>query len=184
MNDRTSAHGVVIKDSQHESVPGYFLKFASLNNPDPTVRPYLMVCQKKPICEPEDQDPMPVYDADGCVSTTNVTLNYCIAKNGACSGMEDSATNYNYMTGVSALWDEFHVLRTFCKCCTDAAAERIRVPMNCEGQDKSDYDNYVNYITSCECQKCEEVSSKRKKRAVPSKTRLLLRSALKSMLRK
>ena len=47
MDDKSSDHGIVIKDSQHESVPGYFLKFASLNNPDPTKRPYLMVCQKK-----------------------------------------------------------------------------------------------------------------------------------------
>ena len=47
MDDKSSDHGIMIKDGEHESVPGYFLKFASLNHPDPTTRPYLMVCQKK-----------------------------------------------------------------------------------------------------------------------------------------
>jgi len=182
--DKSSDHGIVIKDSQHESVPGYFLKFASLNHPDPTVRPYLMICQKKPICEPEDLPPQKIYN-HGCVSKENVTLNFCEAKNGACSADDGSAVDYGYFTGVSALWDQFHILRTFCKCCTDAAANKVQVPMDCEGTDaQTDYDEEVWYITRCECQRCEEVSAVRKKRATPSKTRLLLRSALKSMLRK
>ena len=50
MEDKSTDHGILIKDSQHESVPGYFLKFASLNHKDPTIRPYLMVCQKKREC--------------------------------------------------------------------------------------------------------------------------------------
>lgn len=183
MDDKSSDHGIVIKDSQHESVPGYFLKFASLNNPDPTKRPYLMVCQKKPKCEPEDLPPQKIY-VGGCVSKDNVTMNYCVSKNGACSAMDGSALDYGYMTGVSALFDEFHVLRTFCKCCTDSSYHEKDVPMDCEGTDDPDYVEKVRIIEECECQRCEEVSKKRKKRATPSKTRLLLRSALKSMLRK
>merc|ERR1719204_1534236 len=85
----------------------------------------------------------------------------------------------------TALWDEFHILRTFCKCCTDTAADAMEIPMDCEGvEGKEDYMQTVYYITKCECMRCEEVSKVRKKRATPSKTRLLLRSALKSMLRK
>jgi len=183
MDDKSSDHGIMIKDSQHESVPGYFLKFASLDHPDATRRPKLMVCQKKPKCEPEDLEPQKIYN-HGCVSTNNVTLNYCVAKNGACTASDGSALDYGYMTGVSALWDDFHILRTFCKCCTDAAADKIQVPMDCEGADRPDYTEEVFYITKCECMRCEEVSAVRKKRATPSKTRLLLRSALKSMLRK
>jgi len=185
MEDKSTDHGILIKDSQHESVPGYFLKFASLNHKDPTIRPYLMVCQKKPACEPEDLPPQKIYN-HGCVSTQNVTLNFCEAKNGACSASDGSAMDYDYFTGVSALWDDFHVLRTFCKCCTDAAADKIMVPMDCADSTSqtANYDEEVWYITRCECQRCQTVSKERKKRATPSKTRLLLRSALKSMLRK
>jgi len=183
MDDKSSDHGIMIKDGEHESVPGYFLKFASLNHPDPTTRPYLMVCQKKPQCEPEDLPPQKIYN-HGCVSHENITLNYCVAKNGACSADDGTAVDYGYFVGVSALFDEFHVLRTFCKCCTDSAANKIPVAMNCEGADREDYTEEVWYITSCECQRCQEISKSRKKRATPSKTRLLLRSALKSMLRK
>merc|ERR1719456_243684 len=143
-----------------------------------------MVCQKRPICEPVDLPPQKIYN-HGCVSHENVTLNYCVAKNGACSASDGSAVDYDYFTGVSALWDEFHVLRTFCKCCTDSAAEKREVEMDCTDQtDRENYTEEVFYITKCECQRCEEVSAVRKKRATPSKTRLLLRSALKSMLRK
>jgi len=184
MADKTSDHGILIKDSQHESVPGYFLKFASLNHEDPTMRPKLMVCQKKPICEPVDVEPKKYY-VHGCVSKENVTLNACEAKNGACSANDGDALQYGYTYGVTALWDEFHILRTFCKCCTDTAADAMEIPMDCEGvEGKEDYMQTVYYITKCECMRCEEVSKVRKKRATPSKTRLLLRSALKSMLRK
>jgi len=148
------------------------------------MRPKLMVCQKKPICEPEDDEPKKIFN-HGCVSENNVTLNYCVAKNGACSATEGDALQYGYTYGVTALWDEFHVLRTFCKCCTDKESNAMPVPMNCDGvEGKEDYTETVYYITRCECMRCEEISSVRKKRATPSKTRLLLRSALKSMLRK
>merc|ERR1719456_288544 len=92
-----------------------------------------MVCQKRPICEPVDLPPQKIYN-HGCVSHENVTLNYCVAKNGACSASDGSAVDYDYFTGVSALWDEFHVLRTFCKCCTDSAAEKREVEMDCTDQ--------------------------------------------------
>ena len=42
--------GVVIKDSLHEKIPGYFLKFGSNDNPDETMRPYFWTCQKKGTC--------------------------------------------------------------------------------------------------------------------------------------
>merc|ERR1712039_952061 len=151
MDDKSSDHGIMIKDSQHESVPGYFLKFASLDHPDATRRPKLMVCQKKPKCEPEDLEPQKIYN-HGCVSTNNVTLNYCVAKNGACTASDGSALDYGYMTGVSALWDDFHILRTFCKCCTDAAADKIQVPMDCAGADRPDYTK--RYSTSLSVNVC------------------------------
>ena len=60
-------------------------------------------------CEPEDLPPQKIY-VGGCVSKDNVTMNYCVSKNGACTAMDGSALDYGYMTGVSALFDEFHVV--------------------------------------------------------------------------
>jgi len=187
-NHTSSDYGVVIKDNWHESVPGYFLKFASNDNSDPTKRPYIMACQKQATCEPVDSDPITLEDGDGCVSIDNVTLNTCVAKNGGCE-MDDEADNYDgYYYGVTALWNTYHELITFCKCCIELDTADLLVPMDCQDATtttaKPDYDKTVSYITECGCQACSEVSSKRKKRAAPSKTRLLLRSALKSMLRK
>lgn len=184
MKDKSSDHGVMIKDSLHETVPGYFLKFASINNKDPTLRPKLQVCQKKPICEPVDLEPQLIYNK-GCVSKEEVVLNYCVAKNGACSEDDGDSMDYGYAVGVSALWDDNHVLRTFCKCCTDAEDTTMQVDMDCTDNEKeADYSETVHIITRCECQRCETLTQLRKKRSAPSKTRLLLRSALKSMLRK
>lgn len=187
--DRTSDMGVVIKDDTHESVPGYFLKFASLNNQDPTKRPYLLVCQKKQTCEPEDLPPIELKDPDGCVSKLNVSLNACVAKNGGC---EQETTIHDYAdmgfhAGVTALWDENHNLITFCSCCVETETAIMEpIEMNCEGVDgKPDYSwEGIPYIKECACQKCEKVAAMRQKRSTPSRTRLLLRSALKSMLRK
>ena len=75
----------------------------------PTLRPTLMVCQKPAKCEPVDDIPKQYYDTDACVSS-NVTLNRCVAKNGACSSSMGDAEEYGYFTGVSALWDKHHVV--------------------------------------------------------------------------
>ena len=61
-------------------------------------------------CEPEDLPPQKIYN-HGCVSHENITLNYCVAKNGACSADDGTAVDYGYFVGVSALFDEFHVVR-------------------------------------------------------------------------
>merc|ERR1712096_187183 len=100
--------------------------------------------------------------------------------NGGCE-MDDSADNYDgYYYGVTALWNTYHELVTFCKCCIELDTEVLAVPMDCFNvADKDDYSYEVSLITECGCQQCSEVSRERKKRAAPSKTRLLLRSALK-----
>lgn len=192
MADRSSDYGVLIKDNVHESVPGYFLKFASLNHEDPTKRPYLLVCQEKQTCEPVDSAPEVIYNSeDGCVSKANVTLNACVAKNGGCK-METTILDYadeGFHAGVTALWSDRHELVTFCKCCMDVTSEVMDIPMDCSASTKSpgkeDYTlQKIEYITSCECHACEQVKKTRTKRSVPSRTRLLLRSALKSMLKK
>ena len=112
---------MVLKDNLHETVPGMYLKFSSMNSdqakPDeshPSLKPKLMVCQKPAKCEAVDDEPQIYFDAHGCESS-NVTLNRCVAKNGACSSeMHDQEDRDNgFYTGVSALWDSHHVV-----CCT------------------------------------------------------------------
>lgn len=163
-----------------------FLKFASKENSDPTKRPYLMACLKPKSCEPVDYEPTTIEDEDRCVSTSNVTLNGCVAKNGGCSS--DVSADYpdQIYPGTTAFWDDMHVLRTFCRCCVDATSTIKTVTMDCTNAlgNKADYVKELNYVETCQCQMCQDTNAKRTKREVPSRTRLLLRSALKSLLKK
>eukprot|EP00116_Pleurobrachia_bachei_P004233 sb/3464495/ len=168
VNGTSSDMGVVIKDSLHEKIPGYFLKFGSNDNPDETMRPYFWTCQKKATCEPVDAEPQSIEDSKGCVSVSNVTLNNCVAKNGPCpddDGQTALSDLEGYTYGTTAMWDEFHQMQSACKCCVETETEIMDIPMDCSAVDgESDYTlQTVKYIKECQCQKCSIVSSKRKK---------------------
>lgn len=186
MNDKQLDKGVLLKDSNHPKIPGYFLKFASKSNVDETKRPRLIICKKQATCEPVDNAPGLVTDPETlCVSKENVTLNICVAKNGGCTA--DDPVEHGYYRGVTAFWDDDHNMKSFCKCCVDKETTKKVIPMDCSGENAKtdkDYDWERDYIDTCQCQMCSTVSEERKKRDVPSKTRLLLRSALKSLLKK
>jgi len=189
VEDPSTGHGFILKDGTHSKVPGHFLKFASKENSDPTKRPYIMACLKPQSCEPVDEDPTTIEDVDKCVSTQNVTLNGCVAKNGGCSSDVQSEYPDQIYPGTTAFWDmnNHHKLVTFCRCCVDATSEDLIVPMDCTNSnkaDKSGYDLTLKYVKTCQCQMCQDTNDKREKREVPSRTRLLLRSALKSLLKK
>lgn len=187
-SDHLSDYGVVLKDSIREGVPGNFLQFNSMDHPNRDQRPKVMVCQQKPTCQPYDDEPKLIYDQDMCISQEEVTMNTCQARNGACVSNQ-TETDHGYFLGVTAFHDSYHILRSFCLCCVEKETYTKKVPMDCSAKrdsgisDKADYDYEVIMIDTCQCIMCREVSKNYVKRAAPSKTRLLLRSALKSMLR-
>lgn len=187
-SDHLSDYGVVLKDSIREGVPGNFLQFNSMDHPNRDQRPKVMVCQQKPTCQPHDEEPTLIYDKEACVSKEEVTMNTCKARNGACVANLNE-TEHGYFLGVTAFHDSYHILRSFCMCCIEKTTHVKQVPMDCSGirdagtSVKPDYDYEVILIDTCHCIMCREVSKTKKEREEPSKTRLLLRSALKSMLR-